>query len=64
MGNGTVFTFHNSKVSVSYSRNESRPGDQVVLKTKATPGSYVGILAVDESVLLMKKDNDFSHKKV
>ena len=51
-------------MSVAYSRKESRPGDHVVVTAKATPGSYLGFLAVDESVLLMKKDNDLSHSKV
>ncbi|KAK3751287.1 hypothetical protein QZH41_012192, partial [Actinostola sp. cb2023] len=52
-----------NQVSLEFSKNTSRPGDQVKLVAKATPGSHVAFLAVDKSVLLMKKDNDISRNQ-
>ena len=53
-----------SKVSLEFNRQRVRPGDQVSLVAKATPGSHVAFLAVDKSVLLMNKDNDISADQV
>lgn len=52
------------KVSVRFSTAVSKPGQDVNVTVKASPYSQVGLLAVDKSVLLLKKDNDFSVEQV
>ena len=42
----------------------AEPGDPVKLKIRAAPDSFVGILAVDQSVILLKSGNDISYDKV
>lgn len=36
-----------------------KPGDEVSLKIKTAPHSFVGLTAIDQSVLLLKENNDF-----
>uniref|UniRef100_A0A1I8MBJ9 A-macroglobulin complement component n=1 Tax=Musca domestica TaxID=7370 RepID=A0A1I8MBJ9_MUSDO len=38
--------------------------DEITLNIKTDPDSYVGLLAVDQSVLLMKSDNDLNGKEI
>ncbi|XP_048577208.1 CD109 antigen isoform X2 [Nematostella vectensis] len=53
-----------NEVSVSFSRDSAKPGDQVNLLATATPDSLVAFRVVDKSVLLMDKDNDITCNKV
>ncbi|CAD6997495.1 unnamed protein product [Ceratitis capitata] len=39
---------------------EVKPGEDVTLRIKTTPHSFVGLLAVDQSVLLLGRNNDIS----
>ena len=48
------------QVSVSYSKNRTQPGDTVDVKVSAVTGSMVGLLAVDQSVLLLAGGNDIT----
>lgn len=49
------------KVSIEFGgATVSKPGEDVDIQIKASPYSQVGLLAVDKSVLLMNKGNDFS----
>jgi CD109 antigen len=48
------------QVSLSLNTTQASPADGVSVQVTATPGSYVGLLAVDQSVLLLKNDNDLS----
>uniref|UniRef100_A0A1I8NTI5 TEP1-F n=1 Tax=Stomoxys calcitrans TaxID=35570 RepID=A0A1I8NTI5_STOCA len=43
---------------------EAKTGDEVTLNIKTDPNSFVGILGVDQSVLLLKSGNDFKGKKI
>ncbi|KAH0625707.1 hypothetical protein JD844_033906 [Phrynosoma platyrhinos] len=43
-----------NQVSVAFSANETRPGDSVAIKVRATKGSCVCLAAVDKSVYLLK----------
>ncbi|XP_037884019.1 CD109 antigen-like [Glossina fuscipes] len=38
--------------------SQAKPGQEVSLNVKADPNSYVGLLGVDQSVLLLKSGND------
>uniref|UniRef100_A0A915D6W0 Alpha-2-macroglobulin bait region domain-containing protein n=1 Tax=Ditylenchus dipsaci TaxID=166011 RepID=A0A915D6W0_9BILA len=51
-------------VSLSIDRNTAEPGDPVKFTVKAAPDSYIGLLAVDQSVLLLKSGNDITRELV
>ena len=53
------------QVSLSFSEdNPVLPGSDASLTVTAQPSSYVGLLAVDQSVLLLGDDNDLSQEEV
>ena len=52
------------QVSLSFDKNKTQPGKSLNLKVTAAPASYVGLLAVDQSVLLLKGGNDITQKDV
>ena len=52
------------QVSLSFAENKTQPGKFLNLKVTAAPASYVGLLAVDQSVLLLKGGNDMTQKDV
>ncbi len=52
------------QVSLQFSTNQTEPGDSLSLTVNAYPNSYVGILAVDQSVLLMRGGNDITQDMV
>ncbi|KAL7741142.1 hypothetical protein ACLKA6_018168 [Drosophila palustris] len=43
---------------------EAKPSEEVNIKVKTDPDSYVGLLGVDQSVLLLKSGNDLSREDV
>jgi len=49
---------------VSFSSSEVRPGKGLSLTVDAHRGSYVGVMAVDQSVLLLKGGNDVTQNMV
>jgi len=53
-----------SQVSVSFSNDTVRPADTVSFTVAAHPASYVGLLAVDQSVLLLRQGNDITRDSV
>lgn len=46
------------------SSDQGKPGDQVSITVSTKPNSYVGLLGVDQSVLLLKKGNDLDKSAV
>lgn len=44
--------------------DQAKPGDAVTLNIKTDPESYVGLLAVDQSVLLLQAGNDFNEQEI
>uniref|UniRef100_A0A1B0ABH0 TEP1-F n=1 Tax=Glossina pallidipes TaxID=7398 RepID=A0A1B0ABH0_GLOPL len=46
-----------NKIEVTGS-SQAKPGQEVTLNVKTDPNSYVGLLGVDQSVLLLKSGND------
>ncbi|KAH8358295.1 hypothetical protein KR084_011835 [Drosophila pseudotakahashii] len=42
----------------------AEPGKEVNLSVKSDPHSFVGLLAVDQSVLLLRSGNDLSHERI
>ncbi|KAL5015784.1 hypothetical protein ScPMuIL_005373 [Solemya velum] len=53
-----------NKVTLDFDRNQVLPGDNVGLTISADPNSFVYILAVDQSVLLLKTGNDITQSQV
>lgn len=53
-----------NSIKVSASREEAKPGQEVELTVKTKPNSFVGLLGVDQSVLLLKTGNDITNKEV
>ncbi|OQR78344.1 CD109 antigen-like [Tropilaelaps mercedesae] len=51
-------------VDVAVSARQTSPGSRVEVTVSTTPSSYVGILGVDQSVLLLRTGNDLSEKQV
>jgi hypothetical protein len=48
------------QVKINTNAEETQPGKNVELTVEAKPNSYVGILGVDQSVLLLKSGNDIT----
>ncbi|KAL3858909.1 hypothetical protein ACJMK2_009158, partial [Sinanodonta woodiana] len=53
-----------NQVTVSTNIDETRPGKNVSVTVRAAPNSYVGIVGVDVSTLLLAKANDITEKMV
>ena len=53
------------QVEVSFNDSDPlRPQEPVALTVSAEPGSYIGVLAVDRSVTLLRSGNDLSKQQV
>lgn len=53
-----------NSVKVRSSKEEAKPGQEVELSVQTQPNSLVGLLGVDQSVLLLKSGNDITSKDV
>ncbi|KHN73269.1 Antigen -like protein [Toxocara canis] len=53
-----------NNVSLSLDRSTAEPGEKVKFIVKADPESFIGLLAVDQSVLLLKTGNDITKELV
>uniref|UniRef100_A0A1Q3FP24 CD109 antigen n=1 Tax=Culex tarsalis TaxID=7177 RepID=A0A1Q3FP24_CULTA len=51
-------------LKVTLSKAESKPGEDVDIVVNTNPDSYVGLLGVDQSVLLLKSGNDITSGEV
>ncbi len=49
-----------NQITLESAVNETEPGTEYDLKITTSPNSYVGLLAVDQSVLLLRSGNDIS----
>ncbi|XP_059162967.1 CD109 antigen-like [Physella acuta] len=54
----------NNKVTVDLDKTDVEPGDDVTVVTTADPDSNVHLLAIDQSVLLLKSGNDVTANDV
>lgn len=52
------------QITLESSTLETRPGQNVELKITTRPNSFVGVLGVDQSVVLLKSGNDLSQNEV
>jgi hypothetical protein len=53
-----------NEVKLSLDKQTAEPGDTVKFTVNADPDSYVGLLAIDQSVLLLKSGNDITKELV
>lgn len=53
-----------NEVSLAIDKQSAEPGDSIKFTVNADPESYVGLLAVDQSVLLLKSGNDITKEIV
>uniref|UniRef100_A0A182PLQ3 CD109 antigen n=1 Tax=Anopheles epiroticus TaxID=199890 RepID=A0A182PLQ3_9DIPT len=51
-------------MKVSLSKEQTKPGQDVEISISTNPDSYVGLLGVDQSVLLLKSGNDITKQQV
>lgn len=51
-------------MAISFDKDKAQPGDNVSVTVTADPQSFVNLLAVDQSVLLLKSGNDISQADV
>lgn len=49
---------------MNISPEASKPGDNVTITINSAPNSYIGLLGVDKSVLLLKKGNDLETQSI
>ncbi|XP_039432022.1 thioester-containing protein 1 allele S3-like [Culex pipiens pallens] len=54
----------NNFVNATLSKNVTEPREKLTLNVQSKPGSMIGLLAVDESVLLMEKGNDITKRSL
>lgn len=52
------------QIDIELSQDEAKPGDDLRITVNTKPNSYVGLLGVDQSVLLLKKGNDLEKSAV
>lgn len=49
---------------MNLSTNEATPGQDVDITIISKPNSYIGLLGVDQSVLLLREGNDLDKSKI
>jgi len=60
----TVIVLYRLQVAISFDKTTAQPGENVSVTVTADPQSFVNLLAVDQSVLLLKSGNDISQADV
>lgn len=53
-----------NQIQVDLSKSQTKPGENLEISVKTSPGSFVGLLGVDQSVLILKKGNDIEASEV
>lgn len=53
-----------SQINLDLSADQAKPGEQLSITVNTKPNSYVGLLGVDQSVLLLKKGNDLEKSAI
>ena len=53
-----------SQINLHLPLNQTKPGENVTITVDAKENSYVGLLGVDQSVLLLKSGNDINNEAV
>lgn len=53
-----------NNVTLTSNVNQASPGEPIKFSVHASPNSFVGLLAIDQSVLLLKSGNDLTKELV
>lgn len=53
----------NNFIKLKLSKSETKPGEDVSIDVISTDGSYVGLVGVDQSVLLLKKNDGLTKEE-
>lgn len=56
--------FSNRQVTVELSTAEATPGQEVDITVISKPNSYIGLMGIDQSVLLLREGNDLNQIEV
>lgn len=59
-----IFNLNFFQVELDISTKETRPGKEVDITVISKPNSYVGLMGIDQSVLLLRKGNDLDKSQV
>lgn len=51
-------------MTVELSTQEATPGQEVDITVISKPNSYIGLMGIDQSVLLLREGNDLDEKEV
>lgn len=51
-------------IELDVAPNTAKPGDIVELNVKSNPNSYIGLLGIDKSVLILRGGNDLAHDEI
>nr|BAR45615.1 thioester-containing protein 4 [Scolopendra japonica] len=51
-------------VKVNVNPNSTKPGSEIDVSVQTNPNAFIGLSAIDQSVLLLKKGNDITTKEV
>lgn len=51
-------------IDLEVTPDESKPGGEIDINVKSNPKSYIGLLAVDQSVLLLRSGNDLAQDEI
>lgn len=64
MAGTDLISLLNLQVELDLSTREIRPGKEVDITVICKPNSYVGLMGIDQSVLLLRKGNDLDKSQV
>ncbi|XP_050072372.1 CD109 antigen-like [Anopheles maculipalpis] len=53
-----------NQIQLNLSQEEMKPGESLDIEVRTEEGSFVGLLAVDQSVLLLKSGNDIGREQI
>lgn len=51
-------------IDVDATPDTAKPGQMVDINVKSNPNSYVGLLGIDKSVLILRGGNDLAHDQI
>ena len=54
----------NNEINIELSKPVAKPGEMLEISKNSNPGSFVGLVGVEQSVLILKKENDFDQSEV
>lgn len=54
----------NNFIDLNATQEMIKPGEMVDIQVKSNPNSYIGLLGVDQSVLLLRDGNDLSRNEI